>query len=257
MSGLSLRILGGLLMAGVLAGPSIVQAQEPATGTVNAGTRAVITNVKIEKGCYLWDVYVQGYVTSQNGMSRVAGALVTGTLSAWDDVDIVWYFDHGSYYGGCYYCHYPNYQNMSRAISDYYGFYELRFDLCIDDDAHDWDADFSLCASKEGFATSCIYASFDEGDDFDERSFFLTPAASQTPTLTSTPTPTLSFTPTLTLVPSLTLTPTPTLSPTPTITATHSGLPPAAYPEFDADQDGVIGPEDLFLFLKDWKHGAE
>jgi hypothetical protein len=238
---------------GVLSGFSVAYAQEAATGTISAGTRAVVTKIKVEKGgCYLWDVYVQGYVTSQNGLARVAGAVVTGTISTWDDVDFVWYFDHSSYNGGgCYYCHYPNGETTSRAVSDYYGFYELRFDLCIDDDADDWDADFSLCASKVGFATSCILSSFDEGDDFDERSFFL--VSEVAPTVTVTSSPTLTPTPT----PTLSLTPTPTLTSAPTPTMTHSGPPPAAYPEFDADQNGTIGPEDLFLFLKDWKHGAK
>ena len=238
---------GRFLWLSLLLVPSSADALESATSTISEGTRTVITDVKVTKGgCYLWDVYVQGFVTTQNGLARVSGASVTGTLSSSDDIDFVWYFDHSSYFGGgCYYCHYPNGQTQSRAISDHFGFYELRFDLCIDDDAYNWDADFSLCAEKSGFNTSCILASFDEGDDFDERSFFLVPV--------TTPTPTPTVTPSLTVTPTLSLTPTSSPSPTSTL----SGQPPAAYPAFDANQNGIIGPEDLFLFLKDWKHQAK
>ncbi|MCE7909361.1 MAG: hypothetical protein DYH02_13500 [Candidatus Omnitrophica bacterium COP1] len=99
-------------------------------------TKSVVTGIRIEKhGCGLWDVYVQGYVTNKNGYARVPGALIRGTLLNSRDIDFVYYFDHYSYIypGFSYYIHYPNYTNESRAISDAFGFYQLRFDVCIDD----------------------------------------------------------------------------------------------------------------------------
>ncbi|MBK7495893.1 MAG: hypothetical protein IPI28_11045 [Candidatus Omnitrophica bacterium] len=212
-------------------------------------TKSVVTGIRIEKhGCGLWDVYVQGYVTNKNGYARVPGALIRGTLLNSRDIDFVYYFDHYSYIypGFSYYIHYPNYTNESRAISDAFGFYQLRFHVCTDDWG-DWSANFTLCSEKQGFKNSCIYASFNENDDFDERSFILEAEAVATPT----PTPL----PTTTVTPTATVTATPTLAPTatPTRTPTHSGIPPASHPQLDVDQDGEIGPGDLLLLLNDWK----
>lgn len=218
-------------------------------------TRAVITDIRMDKhGCGLWDVYVQGYVTTQNGYARVPGALIKGTLLNSDEIDFVYYFDHYSYLypGFSYYIHYPNYTTESRAISDAFGFFQLRFDVCIDDWG-DWFANFTLCSEKQGFKNSCINASFNENDDFDERSFILEAEPIATPTPTPTQTSTGTPTPTVTAIPSLTPTATPTLPVIPTPTPTLSGNPPANFPQLDVDQDGEIGPGDLLLLLNDWK----
>lgn len=255
MSGIRFYLVEGLVCVWVLSGCFSVFAQEAATPTITVSSGAVITKVKVEKGCYYWDVYVEGYVENNNGHNPLSGVLVTGTISEGDDVNAVWYYDHGSYYNDwCYSCHYPNGLSMSRSLTNFNGYYQLRFDLCVDDEAYNWDAEFALAASLYGFMTDYDSASFDNEDYYDERDFDLVPEAPPTPTPTISPTISATPTPTASVTPTDSVTPTATLTPSPTRTPTNSGLPPASHPEFDADKNGIIEAQDLFLFLQDWKH---
>ncbi len=236
----------GFVVMGIILGNIGVSAQEATFRKIKVSPSAVVTGMKVEKACSIVTLYVEGYVEDERN-DPLSGALVTGTLSdaEIDEIEAAWYFDQDSIFGGsCFHCHYPNGLSVSRAFSYFNGYYELRFDLCVNTEVSTWDAEFEICVSLEGFIPACDKVSCDEDTATEECSFSLDLA----------PTATLSLTPTLTFTPSIPPTPTATTTPTPSHTATHSGLPLADHPEFDADEDGVIGPEDLLLFLKDWKH---
>ncbi len=256
-------LLWGFMAIGIFEGNAGMSAQGSVLDQIKVSTGAVITNVKIEKTCSNVLVFVEGYVEKKDGNDPLPGVLVTGTLSDadMDEISATWYYDQDSIYGGsCYHCHYENFLPVSRALSYFNGYYELCFGLCINTEASTWDAEFTLNASMAGYISASDKVTYDEDAETEECSFSLdlaptpTPTVTLSPTVTITSTPTLSLTPTLTFTPTLSPTPTLTVTTTPTLTATQSDLPLAEHPEFDVNQDGVIGPEDLLLFLKDWRH---
>ncbi|GMV65223.1 MAG: hypothetical protein AMXMBFR75_10240 [Candidatus Hinthialibacteria bacterium] len=183
------------------------------------------------------DLYVQGYVQTADTFQRIEGVLVTGSYLDDEGVGNILYYDHKSYAPGPLDFN-PNFGTESHAVTGPDGTFTIRIDVC----PHGviWEADFWVCASKDGFTQQCLTADFDQTDDTVDRFFSLAGAAAPTPTPTQTmlPTPT----PTETLAP----------TPTPTITNTPVPGPTAVHPELDVDGDGIIGPGDLLLLIQDW-----
>jgi hypothetical protein len=75
-----------------------------------------------------------------------------------------------------------------------------------------------------------------------------TPTFTPTPTMTATPTNTPTVTPTPSITPTG-VTPIPTPTPSPTLTPTSTPV----YLRADANRDGVVDQEDLFILLTEWK----
>lgn len=223
-------------------------------------TRAVdvskSSNLTDKGGCRIETVLVFGIIRDAQTNQRVSGALVTGSLTSEDDVDRVFYYDHYTY-GHCPYVHCENSAGQSRSRSLNDGYYELLFEVCIDDFAYNWEAIFDICAQRNGYLTVCTSADFDPDDDEDERDIRLTPVGAL-PTATPTPTSTVTATATVTLT--TTPTATSTISPTATVTSTlgePTEQPTAILPQLDVDGDGVIGPGDLLLLMRDWNRPVQ
>jgi hypothetical protein len=178
-------------------------------------------------------VYVGGFVFEEGSNIPIAGALVTATYRDDEGIDDIYYYNNtpeGAFF--------PSSDNASHCTTYADGSIHLRIDVCNDD--FFWEASFNVCVTVDGYANACQTADFDDGDDSDDRNFFLVPNASSTPTLTPEPTSTPTLTATL------------EATPTPTLTKTPAGKPTAVHPELDIDQDGVIGPGDLLYLLQDW-----
>ncbi len=179
-----------------------------------------------------YELYVGGLVTEQDGVTPIAGALVTATYLDDEGIGNIAYYDFTADPP-----HYtPNFGTESHCTTGPDGVIHLRIDV----DANNvfWDADFNICVTREGYQSQCLSVGFDNSDNEENRFFFLVPDQAGTPT----------FTPTL--VP--TETPTFTTIPTATATTIPVGEPTAVHPELDVDGDGRIGPGDLLLLLADW-----
>jgi hypothetical protein len=251
---------------------------QPAVPEAAQVTILSVTKAPVEKGDCL-DLYVVGFVATIDGGLRVPGVLMTGSFLSEDGVGNFAYYDHTSYAPGPF-PHNPNGGTESHGVTDSQGLFELRFDVCPNNIF--WDANFLVCATKDGYQEKCLAAGFDENHDISQRYFNLalvpgptstpsptntngggftsTPTATGTPTNTYTeteiPTPTETSveteTPTPTDTPTLSGVSTPTASSTPSPTNTPLSVPTAVHPELDVDGNGVIGPGDLLLLMADW-----
>ena len=179
-----------------------------------------------------YDVYVGGKVTEQDGVTPIAGALVTATYLDDEGIGDIAYYDFIADPP-----HYvPNFGTESHCTTGPDGVIHLRIDV----DANNvfWDADFNICVTREGYQSQCLSVGFDNSDHEENRFFFLVPNQAGTPTFT----------------PTLIATETPTFTTIPTATPTNIpvGEPTAVHPELDVDGDGRIGAGDLLLLLADW-----
>jgi hypothetical protein len=107
------------------------------------------------------------------------------------------------------------------------GFYELQFAVCAEEGdifGIEFTADFEIRVAAPGFQVAVVQASFDEGDDRDDRN--------------------------VTLQPNLDPTPTPTMI----LEATPSPIPTALNANADVDGNGVIDHEDLLVVIANWYH---
>lgn len=155
----------------------------------------------------------------------LSNATVTGSLVSAGNLGAVQFYSHcGDGFHG------PRSVEISESTSDSSlnaGFYELQFAVCAEEGdifGIEFTADFEIRVAAPGFQVAVVQASFDEGDDRDDRN--------------------------VTLQPNLDPTPTPTMI----LEATPSPIPTALNANADVDGNGVIDHEDLLVVIANWYH---
>jgi hypothetical protein len=177
-------------------------------------------------GCKMVLLKVEGNIRTSGG-TPIVNAVVTGTENGRDNVNAIQFYNHCGNRA-----HYLLAEQTSTSTSgstDQNGYYELLFSVCAEDDGgvlgNEFDADFDICVSAEGFQEQCLIATFDEDDDRETRDFNLDPVAgpTETPTVVG-----------------------------PTETPTPMPRPTALDPNADVNNDGVIDSKDLLKVLENW-----
>lgn len=188
--------------------------------------------------CNMVLLKVRGFITAMEGGAPITNAVVTGTLTASNDINAIQFYAHCG--NGTHNLKTETTSTSTSSSSVQAGFYELLFAICGEDNndvlPDEFDVDVDVLVSAPGFEDQLIPASFDEEDDRDDRDFAL--VAVTVPTETFTPIPTETFTP------------------TPTQTQAVV-LPTALNPNADVDGDGRIDHNDMLEVLNNWYRVVE